>query len=881
MEVNREKVSVDRLRATFIAGPQSGLAAQEVFANRTDELESFQRSLEHMASPRDDARRPPALDVTRPRTNVLVYYGFGGIGKTALSRRLELLFAESTRSSTPFDRRVAIRIDFGESGEFDVEALLLAIRAELSVLSSSWPAFDLAFSLYWARAHPGESLPDFVQGHSRLRQRARRTDFAEQMQDTFAAVISEIGSAWAPVRIAARIATLTHERLSTSRTYRRLTEECPFFEPLVSAEATTDALSYMASLISWEFDRLTEDDPADVVVFFDTFEAVGDRANREIERLVQRVVFLTPDFLHVITTRNRLDWADLATTNELDYTGTRRWPMLHTDNRDAEPRQHLVGELSETDCEHYLVNALTDQDGNPALGEDVRRRIVAGSGGLPLYLDLSVTQFLELSATGEPADPAVFGESLSSIVTRIMRDLDTDERNILRGVSLLDSFDLGLARAASGSTDAAINRFLGCSLVDRVSGLAWPYTLHAQLKRCVQEKDHELRDAWSPHEWSLAAQRVCDHLREVGGRALENRDRVRVGACLTQAVRLALRHRVDTPWIFDHAQYLADAGSWDVLRVREAANVPPSSPGAWLVHGLRGIALRRGGSLEASVESFDRALAHPEPDEHARGVLRLHRTHSLRNSGRYEEARLAYAQMASEGGPPAVRANLQLADLNLLRGEFSAAVSALGKLPHDDPHVVGDAWRIRGHVHRVNCELDEAELVYRRVLDLGRATRSPALEGKALTNLAETLCWNDPEAGLRYAREAIDFNDAIGNQLEVLKAFAALAVAATGTESDNAVREAIRLAGLCRYRAGTVFAQAARLFHQARTHDDEAARHTFGRIRDLTEELGVYAFWDEIGGWWLASGLPVRADWSGSAEQARQRWLEVLRKRED
>ena len=60
--------------------------------------------------------------------------------------------------------------------------------------------------------------------------------------------------------------------------------------------------------------------------------------------------------------------------------------------------------------------------------------------------------------------------------------------------------------------------------------------------------------------------------------------------------------------------------------------------------------------------------------------------------------------------------------------------------------------------------------MHRRASDLGRAIDSPALEGKALTNIAETLAWTNPAEGAQAADDAIELNSTLGNQLEVLKA---------------------------------------------------------------------------------------------------------------
>ena len=874
---------MDQLRATFIAGAQTGLTAQEIFTDRVGEIDAFREGLLKMADLGRGSGRRPDIDVSLPRRNVMVYYGIGGIGKTTLSRQLERRLLDGSISDRLPKKKTAVRLDFGETGEFDVETILLRIRAGLGGIRRRWPAFDLAFPIYWKRSHPGESLPRFARRSPALRSAGDGMDFADQIQDTFAQFLTEVGLAWSATRVAASVASLAHERFARSIMYRRLSDGCPFFKPIVTSENPAEAVTYMPALLAWELGEGAGESTAPVI-FMDTFEAISGRETREIEKIVQRIIFLMPTTMFVITTRSRLDWAELPAAGELDYVGTSRWPNLHFENQ-TEPRQHLIGRLSEQDCETFLSHALRREDGAPALGPELRSRVVLGSQGLPLYLDLSITQFLELSATGRAIDVEAFGGPMSSVVARIMRNLGREERNVLRGVSLLDAFDIDLARAASAGVDAVVMRFINSSLVVPTNGLAWPYALHRQLRESIQETDHDLRDAWSAREWRLAGERICDHLEVVQNEAREQRDRLRVAACFTQVVRIVVRFNDAIPrWVLESAQHLADVGMWRTLDVRSDGAPPPSSPAVALLEGLRGISLRRQGSLEDSVDHFNRALSTPLVDDQAREFLQLHRAHSVRNSGRYDEARHDYDEIARRSGVYAHRARLQLADLHLLRGEFAAALNSLEELP-PDAGIHGEVLRIKGHVFRANGDFEAAESVYRQALALGRDSASPALEGKSLTNIAETTCWTDPARGEHFANEAIEFNADIGNQLEVLKAHVAKAIAIEGARSRREVDEALDLAESSSYRAGVIFALAARLFHQCR-EGDETAVATMREIDGLIGAVNVYQYWHEIAFWWLdATGLPrdgylrpsfARARWLDGPESTGNRWRATL-----
>ena len=175
-------VSRISLRAAFALGRESPFAAQQVFMNRITEIEAFDASLAALRNMLAAAEISPVIDRSLPRTNVLVYYGVGGIGKTTLSQKLEQRFIASRGKDEP--ARAAIRLDFAESTAFDMESYVLRLRAGLGHLARSWPVFDIAFSVYWQRAHPGEPLDEFINRDSVLRRAAHAIGLSEQISTT-------------------------------------------------------------------------------------------------------------------------------------------------------------------------------------------------------------------------------------------------------------------------------------------------------------------------------------------------------------------------------------------------------------------------------------------------------------------------------------------------------------------------------------------------------------------------------------------------------------------------------------------------------------------------------------------------------------------------
>jgi signal recognition particle GTPase len=71
------------------------LRAIDVFTNREGEWSAVVDSIRNVAAAVADPGFDPE-DVESPRRNVLSFYGVGGVGKTTLSRRIELQLADSS-----------------------------------------------------------------------------------------------------------------------------------------------------------------------------------------------------------------------------------------------------------------------------------------------------------------------------------------------------------------------------------------------------------------------------------------------------------------------------------------------------------------------------------------------------------------------------------------------------------------------------------------------------------------------------------------------------------------------------------------------------------------------------------------------------------------
>ncbi len=460
-----------------------------------------------------------------------------------------------------------------------------------------------------------------------------------------------------------------------------------------------------------------------------------------------------------------------------------------------------------------------------------------------------------------------------------MRELSEDERRLLRGLSLLEGFDVEVARGVGAPiSDATLARFLAAPFIEHDPGRGWPYALHANLRQAIRSADADLRDAWSPREWDEARRRILGQLAASAEAARRSGDRDRMVACYLQGLSLAGAVDELQDWLVEMAAHLAELGLWDVLDPEGPPSQPESSLQAFrlLLHGMR---LIRQGVLGEAEEVLSRALSSAHLSETAARLCSLNLGDALRIMGRYDDGAAVYAGLAHGDGREATRAAYWMADIDYLKGRFQAALRSL-ELGDDDTFLRCESLRLAGHIYRVNAMFDEAELRYREALEVAQAARAPALEGEALTNLAEVRCWAQPESAREWGERALTANQAVGNKVEQVKARVALAVAApTREESEEEFLAARSLAETIGYGGGIVFALVARAFRCLLAGDEALAIASQREIDERTARLGGNRFWLEIIDAWRGVDGEARADWLGGHRAARRRWAEVLARR--
>ena len=862
------------------------LRAQNVFTNRYDEWDAIRCSLlAHAATV-----HAPGFDVSdfgAPRRNVLVMYGVGGIGKTELSKRLEAHLTDATAGSpahwppVPAEagKVLPVRIDFARQSGIDFESMMLAIRLAVGRLGRPMPAFDLALRHYWDINHPGDPLDGYLRRNGFLRRLLASTSVPDQIQSVVDNIVQHLELPSVAGSLATTAARGIIKALRERRQEVRTLARCERLADLLEADQDIETLSYFAYLLAWDVAQLPPSHAAILAVLMDTFEEVSDRSHRDLERLVQRVTWLMPNALFVITGRNRLPWDDPALEGQLDWVGPSHWPQL-APGAETDPRQHLVGYLSRDDREEYLRTRLV-RGGGPVIPAEVRHEIAERSHGLPLYLDLAVMRFLDLhQRTSVVPGPEEFRREFPALVARIVRDLTPGERVVLRTVSLLDSFTVELATAAAGlPREADAWNLVERPLVTRDPEAPWPYKLHDLIRSAVRDADSTTEDRWSPADWRRTARRTLDalgeQLPEPGGKG----QRWRLMACLSQGLRLACEYELPLGWLIDAAWQYAAESIWEPVEIPVSPQQADSGNSAvTLALAMRAIARRQRVHRRQTVEELNAILDSGTLPPGAVDLARYYLAECQRHLGEYEASAANMRLVAAGSSPMAGDARRGLAYIARHLGDFPASLEATEALAHNTRYhrALGHLWWVHGRMSMACSEYGKA-----RDLALAEANAGQA----ALAQASLTLAASFEDRAL--ADEQIELAEDLlrGVRLSWAETHVLIADLVRDAGSDLALPDRAAELALQAEEAGlgssVAYIRLAVCFHHAvRDESDElqAARVNLSR----SAEDGEYAYLVEISHF-LDGSEPSpdlrRARWIGGIDEAAARWRSLVKDR--
>lgn len=824
------------------------MQARPVFTNRVDETAAFAA---FTSAHREWAATIDPVSPDYPRRNVLDFYGFGGIGKSTLLRRLH-----NSAGGTDGQPAAALLVDFQEPTSFSAEDLVLRLRVAAGQLGHPCSAFDLALAFYWSIVHPGTPLETYTRNNSALHRASEKIGLTNEMQKVLTEVAATVTSASGMATAGSHLIQLVAKKLREGRRHRHAIENCPILPMFLDPDSAAESLTYMPALLAWD---LQQSGGEPFYVFLDTYEEVTGRG-RQAERPIQRMCYLLPNVMFVIAGRNRLDWDCAELRGALDFVGPECWPGLRPDAPDSQCI--LLGELSEADADEYLRERLVIGDG-PAIPAPVRDRMVSASDGWPLYLDLAAAYFQELHSYGS-YDPDTFETSFPALVLRLMSDLPADERSVVYAAALFESFDAGLVRTAAGNvSDSTVQSVLRRPFVKRDTSAFCPYSLHAALRQVLRDD----RAYWSEADWTGAATRAFD---EIGRRVQARPGRLQLSNYVHQGLRVSHEFRIGVGWLSEACRTLSRQGGLDAATVAGITGTPAAQLSCLLTlitartrtpfrSWAAGLAECRQSGLAPADALWARSL---EAD-------------ALLSGGRTEAATALYTEiLASPLTPADVAAEARtMYALVLLK---TSAFTDLARLATSGPAGTSQC-RLLGDVYRSNARWDESAAQFAAGLRQAEAEAHVGLAALFRAELALIDGWTARADPARWA----DTGD--GDHLEPWPRCMHLLAGALSAAADDPASCMRYIAATEQIAADlemidvTVDALVVRAFMAAVNNDLEQLSQARTEISRVAAERGEYLHWRDVVAWWSgadADGTDVQ--WLDGAAEARESWLRTV-----
>lgn len=860
-------------------------SAQQLFKDRDDERATFLEALDQV---RRSAVGPEDVTNTSfPRGHVLVYWGIGGIGKTRLSQELERAIREGRYRDAPDEnRRVTLRWNFEDAGKLDVLHLVLQLRAALIDVERRWAAFDLALAVYWERVHQsGTSLPEVLGDSSRF-----GTGLVSDVLDGIVSALGLVG----PTALATDALQNIGRKVQNTRNLRDLRRDCPVFAAIVEDDGSPgEQLIHLPSLLAWQLQRIQRSRRVDLVIFVDTFEELQRQTvdSGGVERAFRCLAWWVPNALFVVTGRERLRWAD-GPDRPRDYHGPACWPSLGSTYGAAATRQHRVGRLPERDVTEFLEEAVVEE-GVSSIPLEIRGRIAEAARGWPLYLDVSVSLFLQRRAVlGNDPRPEEFGGKLPELVLRLMRDLDAQERDLMRAAALLPHFtrtSLTLVVGDGAGTAEALTRFCRRPFVG-LEPQAWmdrrddpAMSLHEALRESLRSYEGVELSPWGPREWQRAAARLATRLPELlpsppARSPLAHRDIL--AAAFVDGFKLCSSGAHIPDWLVDASLRLHAQGAYEVL-----ASVGEGTERAARAFssGVRGIAERRIGQLATAETLLTDALSAPSLSERAKAVFELYLANVLKNRGRYPEALLRYEAL-EQRGESAVRLEAKRWRLHLQQRQGSLR-AVLGSLEHDErpTEIAAELALIEADTLAITGHLARADAAYAQAFAL--ADGQPPLRQLITVNRLRNLAWWRPHAAAT-AVESLDPEDGSeSDQRSDFNLMAARIVAEAESLPSEQLWERVEWArGWSARRgfpAGLGWVLRSASFAAVLRGETKRAYDCLREYERVCDQLGVDKPWAAIATIWTGEQLTdadgdAYADWPDGWPAVRKRWATVL-----
>ena len=328
--------------------------------------------------------------------NILMYYGVGGIGKSSLLTENITYFKENVPNPLCF------HVDLNDVNKRYIGATLQEFVDDCSNNKIRFDAFNLAYAMYFSKKHSGEEY-----GRDK-----------NNISNKLYLPLKIIGI-WddGKVEVVTNIISKVIDYARKKKLPKEILDDLGLFDSLSLTEIETRLSAYFQYDVTT---YLNENPETHVLFTIDTFEALNVQETETLHRRlneswIQDIIQQFEQCPHcrfVICGRDKLEW------------GT-EW--------DQYIEQFELTDFTEEWSRKYLIEAGINNN-------DIIDKIIKGSNGHPFCMYLSAKTYIDIRNRGREPVVSDFGTTPKEIIHRFIYNLDSEEVDILKYLSIPNYF---------------------------------------------------------------------------------------------------------------------------------------------------------------------------------------------------------------------------------------------------------------------------------------------------------------------------------------------------------------------------------------------------------------------------------------------------------
>ena len=782
------------LKSKFANNQHNLFRATKIFTDRIDARQVFSESIDSW------------MNKSIP-SEIIVYYGIGGIGKSRLLKELYNTSDKYYKEKFKSINNVYVSLDTFDCS--NISNTLIKIRSQLKIDCS---LFDYAYMEYNAKSNI--SVEDL---------KSKMTSFNSPIIDILNECIDlGAGSITIPSNILSKAVEFIKKR-NFNKKFHEYIEE---IQSLMETEIY-ERLPYYLGICIQNAAQQGEYN----TIFIDSYESLltSNRYKNNDEEWLQELFLSSENIRIIIASRDKLKWEqqDEEWTEYLN--------------------QHLLSRLSIEDSTSFLKNV-------PIKDETVINQMVTSSRGMPLFLDMYVDMYTSDLNSGNPINKENFKAKGDTIISRYIKYLKDNEKSAVKLLSLLECFDKEFAQYYLESEKIFMLHSELESLYNKSIFVEDP------VDKNLIRIDSSVREYIKKEISSAQAIEFTEKLLYCIEKIKNDTDKS--FRYFAQIIEIQKEFNLDSEDIINKLielmQYFMDLGYWnETYKIFNKTSELSNSYFETMKYFANVFYMRRTGKLidvKKYIEKFENQHDFNDNQKFLNEFLKAHIEHLL---GNYDIALELYKKLYEEMNIIKESVSIHIynaimikyIDVLFLKGKFQTSLDMIEKMINDKTINISEKLellRTKGHIYRFNLMFKEAKKIYDTAYKIMQKQYSKSFEGKIYTNMAETLCIIDPSKALEFSEKSLDINSKLENKIEIGKTYAASCIAkALLNNYENSTidgNKGIEIQQAVGYKSGELFCNMSLLICACCNKDTQEALKQYNNIKSITDDIKVYVF---------------------------------------